>query len=88
MKRDHMLVPLRRLPLVAPGQTTLPTPNAIGFKHDPDEAYEKLVGPEKAAEQRIAYREARRCTCSSGWPEKWGARNGHKPPCPRAGKRF
>lgn len=69
-------------------QLEIPVGNAIGFKHDPDEAFEREYGPERAAKERAAYVEARRCTCGSGYPDRWGTRNGHKPPCPRAGKQF
>lgn len=69
-------------------QTEIPVGNDIGFKHDPDAAYEREYGPEKAAEQRAQYVEARRCTCGSNYPDKWGTHWQHKPPCPRAGKKW
>lgn len=69
-------------------QLELPIGNIIGHKHDPDEAFEREYGAERAAQERIRYREARCCTCSSAHPNKWGAKWGHKPPCPRAGRKF
>jgi hypothetical protein len=69
-------------------QTEIPIGNEIGRRHDPDEAFEREFGAAKAAEQRALYVEARRCTCGSAFPEKWGTRWKHKPPCPRAGKKF
>jgi hypothetical protein len=70
------------------GQTEIPVGNAVGFKHDPDEAYEREFGPERAAEQCRLYVEARKCTCSSEHKDKWGTRWQHKSPCVRAGRRF
>jgi hypothetical protein len=58
-----------------------------GSRH-PDDLYEQTFGAAKAAEQRRLFTEARRCTCGSDFPDKWGTRYKHKPPCPRAGKRF
>lgn len=69
-------------------QLEVPVPNTIGSKHDPDEAFEREYGHERAERERAAYVEARRCTCGSSAPNRWGARNGHRTPCPRAGKRF
>jgi hypothetical protein len=69
-------------------QTEIPVGNEIGRKHDPDAEYERIFGSPAAARERLAYVEARRCTCGSPNPEKWGTRWGHKPPCPRAGKKF
>jgi hypothetical protein len=77
------------------GQLNIPVPNEIGRKHDPDHVYGELYGAEKLAEQQRLYVEARACTCEQTddpdappFPSKWGVRYGHKPPCPRAGKRF
>jgi hypothetical protein len=69
-------------------QTEIPVGNAVGRKHDPNEAYEAMYGPKKAAGQRAAYTEARHCTCKSEHKDKWGTRWQHKAPCVRAGKRF
>jgi hypothetical protein len=51
-------------------QTEIPVGNAVGYKHDSDEAYEREFGPERAAEQRRLYVEARKCTCSSTHKDK------------------
>lgn len=74
----------------SPGQTTIPVPNAIGFRHDPDEAFEREYGTEALREQRRRYVEERACTCSPPpeFPNKWGRRWGHGPGCPRAGRKF
>jgi hypothetical protein len=69
-------------------QLEIPVNNEIGRKHDPDESFEREFGTERAERERKAYVEARRCTCGSSAPNRWGARNGHKPPCPRAGAKF
>ena len=69
-------------------QTELPVGNTLGTPHDPDEAFEREYGEEVAARERIAYREARRCTCGSPNPHKWGTKWGHSQGCPRAGRRF
>lgn len=75
----------RRQPM---NQLTIPVGNEIGFKHDPDEAFEREYGTEKAQAQRDAYIAERACTCGSPWPNKWGAKWKHKAGCPRAGRKW
>lgn len=77
------------------GQLNIPVPNRIGFQHDPDKAYGEQYGADALAEQQRRYVEERRCTCpppqdpdTATYSEKWGVRYGHKPPCPRAGRKF
>lgn len=71
-----------------PGQLNIPVPNRIGRQLEPDRLFEETFGADRAAAERAAYIAARRCTCGSAYPERWGVRNGHKPGCPRAGARF
>lgn len=80
---------------VVRGQLNIPIPARIGFQKTSDDLYRDEYGVEAFEEQRRRYEEERACTCAPPedpdkpfFPTKWGAKYGHKPPCPRAGKRF